>query len=133
MIFRNYRIFIAIFLYLGAALLSTTYAKELYITDDYLQGLDDEISSPEYLDKAKQELKETERSEKSRTVNSAEIEKALISLYNFEDLLRTKYPSNYSVYSKLPTSSRIIIFDKFKTTKRLSDAKRLIIQQYEAQ
>ncbi len=132
MIFRTYRIFFIIFLSLATAIFSVSQADNLYITDDYLQGLDDEISSPEYLEKAKQELKETEKTEQSHSVNSAEIQKALISLYNFENLLRTKYPSSHSIYSKLPTSARIIIFDKFKTTKKLSIAKRMIIEKYEA-
>lgn len=132
MTFRNQQLLIIVFLYLSTTIISISHAEKLYITDDYLQGLDDEISSPEYLEKAKQELRETERLEQTQSVNSAEIQKALISLYNFETLLRTKYPSSHSVYSKLPTSARIIIFDKFKSTKKLSAAKRMIIDKYEA-
>jgi len=132
MIFRNSQILIVVFLYLSASTISISHAEKLYITDDYLQGLNDEISSPEYLEEAKKELQETERLEQSQTINSAEIQKALVSMYNFEDLLRKKYSSSHSVYSKLPTSSRIIIFDKFKRTKKLSAAKRMIIEKYEA-
>jgi len=132
MTFRNHQIIIIVFLYLSTTIISISHAEKLYITDDYLQGLSDEISSPEYLEKAKQELRETERLEQNQTVNSAEIQKALVSLYNFEDLLRTKHPSSHSVYSKLPTSARVIIFDNFKRTKKLSAAERMIIEKYEA-
>ncbi|MCK5387178.1 MAG: hypothetical protein KAJ39_08320 [Gammaproteobacteria bacterium] len=119
-------------LYFSAALLSISQAKDLYITDDYLKGLSDEVSSPEYLEKAKQELRETEKREQSQTSTSSETQKALISMYNFETLLRTKYPSSHAVYSKLPVSARVIIFDKFKSTKKLSSAKRIIIEKYES-
>ncbi len=107
-------------------------ADELYITDDYLQGLNDEISDPEYLTNARKELRETEAREKAKTTNKKEIEKALISMYNFEVLLREKYPSTHNVYSRLPVSARILIFDKFKKTRKLSAAKRMIIEKYES-
>lgn len=110
---------------------SLSQAKDLYTTDDYLQGLSDEISSPEYLDKAKQELRETEKRELSRSHMSSDIKTALSSMYDFETLIRTKYPSSHAVYSKLPVSSRILIFDNFRTTKKLSTAKRMIIEKYE--
>jgi len=132
MTFRNSQTLIVVFLYLSASTISISHAEKLYITDDYLQGLNDEISSPEYLEEAKKELQETERLEQSQTINSAEIQKASVSMYNFEDLLRKKHSSSHSVYSKLPTSSRIIIFDRFKKTKKLSAAKRMIIEKYEA-
>lgn len=106
-------------------------AKELYTTDDYLQGLSDEVSNPEYLDKAKQELRATEKLEQGQTTTSSEIQNALFSMYNFETLLRTKYPSSHAIYSKLPISARIIIYDNFKSTKKLSSAKRMIIEKYE--
>lgn len=107
-------------------------ADELYITDDYLQGLNDEVSDPEYLTNARKELRETEAREKAKTTNKKEIEKALISMYNFEVLLREKYPSTHNVYSRLPVSARILIFDKFKKTRKLSAAKRMIIEKYES-
>ncbi len=122
---------ILVCLYLSAALTSISLAEELYITDDYLKGLSDEISSPDYLEKAKQELRESEKREQSQTFSSSEIEKALTSMYNFETLIRTNYPSSHAVYSKLPVSARILIFDEFKKTKKLSAAKRMIIEKYE--
>jgi len=129
---KNIKLSALFFLCSGIFFSSLMQAKDLYTTDDYLQGLSDEISSPEYLDKAKQELRETEKREQSQTSTSSEIQKALISLYNFEALLRTKYPSSHAVYYKLPVSARIIIFDKFKITKKLSSAKRMIIEKYES-
>lgn len=119
-------------LYFSAALLSISQAKDLYITDDYLQGLSDEVSSPEYLEEAKQELRETEKREQSQTSTSSETQKALVSMYNFETLIRTKYPSSHTIYSKLPISARILIYDKFQNTKKLSAAKRMIIEKYES-
>ncbi len=121
---------IFILFYISASLISISQAKDLYITDDYLQGLSDEVNSPDYVEKAKQELLETEKREQSQTSNSAEIQKALISMYNFEALIRTKYPSSHAIYSKLPTSARILIFDEFTKTKKLSTAKRIIIEKY---
>lgn len=119
-----------IFLFAGTIISSAYSAENVYITDDYLKGLDDEASSPEYLKKAKKELLETELREQSSSSTTADIQKALFSMYNFEALLRTKYPSSHSVYSKLPISARIHIFDQFKSTKKLSTAKRIIIEKY---
>ncbi len=117
---------------LCTAVMATSQAKDLYITDDYLQGLDDEVSSPEYLDEARKELRETEQRERSQSTTSAEIIKALTSMYNFESLLSKKYPSSYAIFSKLPISTQISIYDQFKQTKKLSTAKRLIINKYQA-
>jgi len=119
------------YLCIGVTFSSLSQAKDLYTTDDYLQGLSDEVSSPEYLEKAKKELHETEIREQSRTHTSSDIKAALSSMYDFETLIRTKYPSSHAVYSKLPASSRILIFDNFKKTKKLSSAKRMIIEKYE--
>ena len=112
--------------------ISTAQAQDLYTTDDYLRGLSDEISDPEYIKDAKQDLLDTEKREKSQGSNSAEIREALLSMYNFETLIRTKYPKTHVVYSKLPTSARILIYDEFKSTKKLSTAKRMIIDKYKA-
>ena len=120
-----------LFLIISSTLISNSQAEELYTTDDYLKGLSDEISSPEYLDKAKQELLKSEQLEQSQAVSPSSIQDALASMYNFETLLRTKFPSSHSVYSKLPVSARIIIYDEFKSTKKLSSAKRMIIKKYE--
>ena len=129
---RKYSKLSALFcLCVGIIFSSLSQAKDLYTTDDYLKGLSDEISSPEYLEKAKQELRDTEKREQSQTHSSSEIKQALSSLYNFETLIRTKYPSSHAVYSKLPVSSRILIFDNFKNTHKLSTAKRMIIEKYE--
>lgn len=121
---------IFILFYISASFMSVSQAKDLYITDDYLQGLSDEVNSPDYVEKAKQDLLETEKREQSQTSNSTEIQKALISLYNFEALIRTKHPSSHAIYSKLPTSARILVFDEFTKTKKLSTAKRIIIEKY---
>ena len=120
-----------IFICIFASSISVSQAKDLYTTDDYLQGLSDEVSDPKYLDKAKQELRMTESLEQSQTSTSTEIQNALISMYNFESLMRTKHPSTHAVYSKLPVSARILIYDRFKSTKKLSAAKRMIIEKYE--
>ena len=120
-----------IFIWIFALSISVSQAKDLYTTDDYLQGLSDEVSDPKYLDKAKQELRMTESLEQSQTSTSTEIQNALISMYNFESLMRTKHPSTHAVYSKLPVSARILIYDRFKSTKKLSVAKRMIIEKYE--
>jgi len=129
---NSIRLMTLICLYSSIIIFPTSYAEDLYTTDDYLKGLSDEISSPEYLNKAKQELRETEKREQSQNTSSSEVQKALISMYNFETLIRSKYPSSHEVYSKLPISARIIIFDEFRTTKKLSAAKRMIIEKYEA-
>lgn len=106
-------------------------AKDLYITDDYLNSLSDEASSPEYVEKAKKELRVTEMREQSQNRLSSEIKDALGSMYDFETLIRTQYPSSHAIYSKLHTSDRVLIFDEFRKTKKLSTAKRMIIKKYE--
>lgn len=118
------------FIYATTLLPVTLSAENLYTTDDYLNGLDDEISSPDYIKKAKQDLRETEMREQAENASNTDILKALISMYNFEALIRTKYPSAHSVYSKLSISARVLIFDEFKKTQKLSVAKRLIIEKY---
>ena len=117
-------------LFLGSALITLSQAEDLYITDDYLQGLDDEISSVDYVKKAKEELAETEKLEQAQTSTPAEIHDALISMFKFDALIRTRYPSTNDIYSKLPISTRILVYSEFKKTKKLSTAKRMIIQMH---
>jgi hypothetical protein len=120
---------LACLLFICSALISISHAKDLYITDDYLQGLDDEITSVDYVEQAKKELAETEKQEQAQTSTSAEIKKALTSMYNFETLIKNKYPSSHNVYSRLSISTRILIYSEFKKTKKLSTAKRLILEK----
>lgn len=119
-------------LYISAATISTVQAESLYITPDYLQGLDAEVDDPQYLEAARKDLRDSETLEQSQTSSPAEVNKALISRFNFEELLRTKHPSSYDVYTKLSTSARILIYEEFKKTEKLSIAKRLIIERYES-
>lgn len=118
---------------LTATSISVTQAEELYTTDDYLKSLSDEVNDPEYLKKARADLLVSKKHEQSQDLAAAaDVRKALISRFNFETLIRTKYPSTHLVYVTLPTSARILIYDEFKTTKKLSTAKRLIIERYSA-
>lgn len=118
-------------IYFSSALLTLSDADNTIITDDYLQSLSEEVASPEYLNKAKQEMLDSAEREKSNTFSVTEINNALTSMYHFETLLRKKYPSSHEVYSTLSLSARILIFDKFKHEKKLSAAKRMIIERYE--
>lgn len=112
-------------LYLGAASVSLTHA-ELYITDDYLQGLDDEVDSV-----AADKAANKNSSNQSQTT-AADISKATQSRFDFETLLRIKHPTSYAVYNKLSTSDRILIYDKFKSSKNLFAAKQMIIKKFES-
>lgn len=117
-------------LYSGITIFSISQAEDLYITDDYLKGLSEEVESPEYLTKAKDELKETEKLEQSQAKPSSQVIAATVDLDSFEKLLKTKYPSSYFIYTKLTAKSRLIVFKKFQTSKKLSVAKREIIGTY---
>jgi hypothetical protein len=117
-----------IFVLLSNTLISQ--AKESYTTDDYLKDLSDEVSSADYIKKAKQELVATEKREQSKKTRSADIQKAMLSMYNFDALIRTQYPSTHDLYSKLSINARIFIYKEFKKTKKLSTAKRMIIEKY---
>lgn len=106
------------------ASLSFVHAEELYTTDSYLQGLDAEVDD-EY-------TRDTNKSDEgSQATNSADIRKALESRFNFETLLRTKHNTSYVIYTKLSTSDRILVYENFKNTKKLSAVKRMIIEKFE--
>lgn len=97
--------------------LSFVHAEDLYTTDSYLEGLDAEVDD-EY-------SRDTNKSDEgSQATSPADISKALESKFNFEELLRTKHNTSYVIYTKLSTSDRILIFEKFKNTKKLSTAKK---------
>jgi hypothetical protein len=105
-------------------------ADKLQITDEYLQGLSDEISSPEYLDQAKEELRKTETAEETQAKPTTQLTQAMVDIDSFETLLKTEFPASYKIYSELPGKSRVSVFTRFNTTKKLSSAKRLIIDLY---
>ncbi|VAX00856.1 hypothetical protein MNBD_GAMMA22-933 [hydrothermal vent metagenome] len=101
-------------------------------SDEYLQSLDEEISSPEYLSQAKRDLVETEKREKKQKKLSPDALRALRSLKAFEELLKSKFPASHNIYSSLSRSSRVSIFKHYRKTKTLSSAKRMIINKYMA-
>lgn len=105
-------------------------ADRLEITDEYLQGLSEEISSPEYVTQAKEELRQTEKQELALDAPSAKITRALTNIKSFESLMKSEYPASYKIYSELTTTSRKSVFVRFYQTKKLSMAKRLIIDLY---
>jgi hypothetical protein len=96
---------------------------DLYITDDYLKGLDAEV----------EDIEETRSTNNpaDQTLTVADIEKATQSRFNFESLLRTRYQTSFVIYSKLSTSDRILIYDQFKTSKNIARAKQMIINKFE--
>lgn len=120
----NFRsIAIVCFLFAGTSL-SFVHAEDLYTTDSYLQGLDAEVDD-EY-------ARDTNTSDEgSQATNPADIRKALESRFNFETLLRTKHNTSYVIYTKLSTGDRVLVFERFKNTKKLSAAKRMIIDKFE--
>lgn len=104
--------------------LSFVHAEDLYTTDSYLEGLDAEVDD-EY-------SRDTNKSDEgSQATSPADIRKALESKFNFEKLLRTKHNTSYVIYTKLSTGDRVLIFERFKNTKKLSAAKRMIIDKSE--
>lgn len=105
-------------------------ADNLEITDEYLQGLSEEISSPEYVTQAKEELRKTEKREQTQSAPNTQVTRALVDIDSFEALLKTEHPASYKIYSELPTNSRMSVFTRFNRTKKLSTAKRLIIDLY---
>lgn len=111
-----------VFACLYFAFASLTYA-ELYITDDYLKGLDAEV----------EEIEEAQATNNpaDQTTTNADIKKATQSRFNFENLLRTKHQTSFVLYSKLSTSDRILIYDQFKSSKNIAKAKQAIIKKFE--
>lgn len=99
---------------------------ELYITDDYLKGLESEAES----------VDESQATNKAATTNqkttAVDIKKAAKSRFNFESLLRTKHQTSFVIYNKLSTSDRILIFDQFKTSKNITQVKQMIINKFES-
>ncbi|VAW99863.1 hypothetical protein MNBD_GAMMA21-2386 [hydrothermal vent metagenome] len=115
---------------LGLLFLSDVQADNLEITDDYLQGLSDEIESPDYVLQANQEISQTKKRENKRVALDPKTKKALTSVDAFETILRTEFPASYSIYTKLTTSTRLNVFTHFRETKKLSAAKRMILDMY---
>ncbi len=109
---------------------SIVQAQDLDITDEYLQSLDEEISGPEYLSKAKRELIETENREAIEKKLSTKAVSALDSLAAFENLLKTEYLASHNIYLRLSSRIQVAVFIKYKKTKKLSSAKRMIINSY---
>ena len=95
---------------------------ELYITDDYLKGLDAEVESvePQY------------PSGESQKTTAADIKTATQSRFNFESLLRKKHKTSFVLYNKLTTSERVLIYDAFKESKDINKAKQMIINKFES-
>ena len=97
---------------------------DLYITDDYLKGLESEVESVEQ--------PSTNNTATDNKTTAADLKKAAQSRFNFENLLRTKHQASFVIYTKLSTSNRILIFDQFKSSKNLSQTKQMIIEKFES-
>lgn len=124
------RVYLAYGLLLCCSITVSSAADKLEITDEYLQGLSEEISSPEYVTQAKEELRKTEALEKTLDAPTTQVTQALVDIDSFETLLKSEHPASYKIYSELTADSRVAVFTRFNQTKKLSSAKRLIIDFY---
>lgn len=116
--------------YFGMLMVPVALAGNLDVTDEYLKGLSEEVNSPEYVSKARQELQVSESHEKTHNEPVPEVQSALKDVDKFETLLKTQYPASFHIYSTFSTGTRVAVFNDFQKTQKLSSAKRMIIDQY---
>jgi len=97
--------------------------------NDYLNQLSEEISKPEYLDKARAEILSSEKEERANKsgVIANNSDNILRDIKQFEFVLQRKFPSSYKLYSELKPPGRVKVYDTYKSSQKLSSAKRKII------
>ena len=98
--------------------------------DAYLDALDEEISKPEYVGEAEEELRKSEQAEKVQTMVTPETKRAMKSINNFEHVFNEEFPATYQIYLKLDTKTRLNVFEKLKATKKFTEATKMVLKQF---
>ncbi len=108
-----------------------SHAADYTIDDDYLQNLAEEADKLEYMDKAKQEVRQSEQQEASFSPSVvANVQRAENSLRDFERILLAEYPFSYQLYKKLDMSQKKQVFGVLQKSKKLSQTQHKIIELY---
>lgn len=94
--------------------------------DDYLRAIQAEGSKLERLNRAKEEISQSEKQEKTQKREGVLAK----DIGQFEDLLRKDAPASFSLYSRLPAPKRNVIFDLYRKEGKLSVAKRKIVEAH---
>lgn len=95
--------------------------------DEYLEQLSAEISKPEYLDLIEAEILTSEKTEKEQSGNGSE---NYGNIAKFEGVLQKNFSASYTIYKTLSIEDRLEIFEEYKTTRKMSAAKRKIVDLY---
>ena len=94
--------------------------------DDYLDALKDEASQLEYLDETRPG---NTISTHSNNV-SAEVQKAMSSIENFESYFRQTDSASAAIYFRLNTQERLRIYHRFKATRNFDIARKMTIDTF---
>lgn len=99
--------------------------------DDYTRAIREEGNKLEFLNRAKEEIKQSEQKEKQASQSaSAPPAQSFKDITDFEKALYKDAPASYSLYSKLPAEKRTVIYALYQKEGKMSVAKRKIVDFY---
>jgi len=99
--------------------------------DSYLDALNEEVSKPEYVREAEQEIQRvSQQQDHDSPAMKRDVSTALTDIARFENLLQSKYPATYQVYLKLNKTSKSDVFQTFQDGRHLTDASKKVLELY---
>jgi len=99
--------------------------------DSYLDALNEEVSKPEYVRDAEQEIQRvSQQQDHDSQAMKRDVSTALTDIARFENLLQSKYPATYQVYLKLNKTSKSDVFQTFQDGRHLTDASKKVLELY---
>jgi hypothetical protein len=93
--------------------------------DTYLREIQAEAKKLSPLDRAREEIRESEAREKSAAGHAGA--RTTADLGTFEKQLNADAPASYSLYNRLQFEQKMAVYEEYRKNGKLSDAKRRII------
>jgi hypothetical protein len=116
---------------LGLGLTGATALTHAAGDDDYTRAIREEGNKLEFLNRAKEEIQQSEQKEKQASQSAtAQPVQSFKDITDFEKALYKDAPASYSLYSKLPTDKRTVIYALYQKERKMSVVKRKIVDFY---
>ncbi len=99
--------------------------------NSYLDALNEEVSKPEYVKEAEQEIKRISQQQPDTSAElKQDVSSAVMDMARFENLLHSKYPATYQVYLKLNKAAQSDVYRTFQDTRELAETTKRILEIY---
>jgi len=98
--------------------------------DPYLSAIQAEGQKLPRLDRAREEIRQSEKQEEKGKFSRAPTQAISKDIVEFETLLRNDSPASHALYLQLPTDKRLVVYELHRKGQKMSVVKRKIVDAH---